>query len=98
MNEELNAWVHWPAPYGAGYFLAFVNRKGSCSMRKFDARTGELIGKPEYPGGGRFQQVFRRYLESGKRLSLRVSPNLVEQCDPKLPADVLAELQRQIGM
>ena len=97
-REDNKAWLHWPAPQGPGCFLAFVNQKGSCSKRRFDAKSGELTGKPDYPGTGRFQEHFQHYLQNGKLLRLSRQPNLEKECKPKLPADVLAELQRQIGL
>jgi len=95
-SREYRAWLHWPAPNSSGYFLAFVNQKGSCSMRKFDARTGELMSTPEIGKGGKFEENFSKYFSGGKRLWLRRQPNLENQSRPALPSNVLEELQAQI--
>lgn len=96
-SRECKAWLHWPAPHSSGYFLAFVNQKGSCSMRRFDADTGNLTGKPEIGKGRDFEEHFSDYWHSGRRLRLQRQPNLETQCSPKLPTDVLAALQKQIS-
>src|SRR5947207_4921774 len=33
-------WYYWKGKNNRGYFLAFVNAKGSCSMRRFEADGG----------------------------------------------------------
>jgi len=65
-------------------------------MRKFDARTGELMSTPEIGKGGKFEENFSKYFSGGKRLWLRWQPNLEKQSRPALPSNVLEELQAKI--
>lgn len=89
------AWYYWKGADGKGYFLAFVNAKGSCSIRKFDAESGTFLGKPPNPPGD-FQEVFRDYIVSGTEVLVGHQPNLEKHCKERLPCPVLAELRRQI--
>ncbi len=75
-------------------FLAFVNAKGSCSMRVFAANDGSFMGK-QYAGGD-FQEAFRDFILASNSLSVSRQPSLEKECKERLPSTVLAELRRQL--
>lgn len=88
------AWFHSEKFIGKPVFLAFVNQKGNCSMRVFDAADGAFLEKRYGPGD--YQEAFREYWSQGTPVSLSQQPNLEKVCKPRLPSIVLAELQRQV--
>jgi len=88
------AWSYSEALSGRRVFLAFVNQKGNCSMRIFDAGDGTFLERRYGPGN--YQEAFRDYWTQGTPISLSQQPNLEKVCKPRLPSSVLAELQRQI--
>jgi hypothetical protein len=51
VNRVERAWYFSPSGVGRPAFLAFVNAKGNCSMRVFDAEDGSFLGR-RYAGGG----------------------------------------------
>lgn len=77
-----------------GYFLAMVNAKGSCSMRKFDAATGRFLGKQR--AAGDYREQFAEFIASATELWVRRQPNLAMDCIVQLPTHILNELQEQI--
>ena len=89
------AWFYRRDDDGHNYFLAFVNAKGSCSMRTWDAASGIFIGK-QYQAG-EWQQMFSDYLNGAIQLTLCAQPNLERDCNPRLPERVLSELRKQIA-
>lgn len=93
-NKTERAWYFWADTDGRKYFLAFVNAKGSCSIRKFDSHSGDFLGR-KY-NSGNFQVAFREYITSGKPVHVSHQPNLEKVCKERLPDPVLAELRRQI--
>jgi hypothetical protein len=76
------------------YILAFVNAKGSCSVRTFDAQTGVFLGKHYHAGD--YQDAFAHLLEGARKLTVSMQPNLERDCRERLPDDVLEQLRRQI--
>ena len=88
-------WYHWVDTDGEGYFLAFVNAKGSCSMRQFNANSGVALPKGRNPKGD-FGDNFHQYLGQAKLLNLNRQPNLDQDCKVRLPSTVLTELQQQV--
>ena len=78
---------------GREYFAATANAKGSCSLRIFDADTGQFLRRQH--GRGNYRDAFRDVLTGSKRLSVPSQPNLERDCRPKLPAEILHELKRQ---
>jgi len=88
-------WFHWVDSDGQSYFLAFVNAKGSCSVRQFDASSGEAFPKPENRRGD-FRDSFSEYLKQATPLHLDQQPNLDRDCKVRLPSPVLAQLQKQV--
>jgi hypothetical protein len=76
------------------YILAFVNAKGSCSMRTFDAETGRFEGKKYHPGN--YQQVFAGTLKGAIELTIESQPNLERDCRERLPDSVLTYLKNQV--
>ena len=88
-------WYHWVDGDGQGYFLAFVNAKGSCSMRQFNSESGVALPKGENPKGD-FRDQFSQYLDQATPLNLSRQPNLDRDCKDRLPSTLLSELQRQI--
>lgn len=93
-NKVEKAWCYWVHTDGRGYFLAFVNAKGNCSMRRFDAESGAFLGR-QYASGD-YQEAFREYIMSGTLIGVSHQPNLEKHCKERLPSPVLAELRRQI--
>jgi Endonuclease NucS len=87
-------WYYLDAGNGRGYFAAFVNARGSCSMRLFDTQDG-AFRKKTYKTGN-FQESFSHELASTVRLHLSRQPNLERDCRVGLPETVLAELRAQI--
>jgi hypothetical protein len=76
------------------YFLAFVNAKGSCSIRTFDADTGRFEGKKYYPG--HYQEAFAGTISKATELTVKSQPNLERDCKERLPETVLAYLKKQV--
>jgi hypothetical protein len=84
-------WHYWEGKHGRGYFLAFVNARGSCSMRRFDAEDGASFGK-EYKSGD-YQNGFADYLKCSVPLHVGRQPNLERDCKSRLPLSTLSEPQ-----
>ncbi|MCU1269951.1 MAG: uncharacterized protein JWN74_1245 [Acidobacteriaceae bacterium] len=78
---------------GRGYLAATANAKGSCSLRIFDAETGEFL-KKQYSRGN-YQEAFRDFLSGSTKLRVRSQPNLERDCRPQLPTNILHELKGQ---
>jgi len=90
------AWYYWEDQDNRGYILAFVNRGGSCSLRRFDAESGEqLLRLPNQKGD--YQDKFLPEYKSARPLHLSRQPNLEEDCKWGLPTWVLSELRQQIA-
>jgi hypothetical protein len=92
-SKVQKAWFHWNNR-GRSYFLAFVNAKGSCSMRCFEAEHGSFVSK-DYKAGD-FQESFGTYVRSGTAVYVSRQPNLERDCKLKLPSSVLFELKQQV--
>lgn len=88
------SWYFWRGKNGRGYFLAFVNARGSCSMRRFARDSGAFLGR-EYKSGD-YQESFSEYLKSGSPLHVSRQPNLERHCKERLPDSVLSELRGQV--
>lgn len=88
------SWYFWKAGNGEEYFLACVNAKGSCSMRRFKADDGTFLGR-EYKAGD-YQKGFSRYLKTAVPVLVTTQPNLERDCKNRLPSFVLTELRQQI--
>jgi hypothetical protein len=89
------AWYHWIDESQSGFFLAFVNAKGSCSMRAFSQDDGRFLDK-QYRSGD-FQENFGSYIAEGSPLSLRRQPNLDRDCADCLPSQILQELKAKLA-
>lgn len=92
-NRVEKAWYFSPSGMGKPVFLAFVNAKGNCSMREFDAEDGGFLGRWRHDGD--FRDAFREYIQIASSVNVTKQPNLEKECKQQLPATVLAELQRQ---
>jgi hypothetical protein len=88
------AWYLVTIANGPRYFAAFVNARGSCSIRLFDTVEGRLRRR-EYKSGD-FQDSFADYLQSAVPLHVSRKPNLERDCKVQLPTTMFAELSRQI--
>lgn len=75
-------------------FLAFINAKGSCSLRSYDAETGIFVGK-QY-GTGDYQDAFPELLKNSREVIVESQPNLERDCKARLPDRVLTYLKAQI--
>jgi hypothetical protein len=87
-------WYFLNGSGGRKYFLAFVNARGSCSMRTFEAEDGVFQGK-KYKSGD-FQDAFPEYVKPSVELWVSRLPNLERDCKNRLPSTVLAELKQQV--
>jgi hypothetical protein len=74
--------------------LAFVNAKGSCSVRSYDAETGIFLGKNYRPRD--YQDSFSDLIHGGVELTIDSQPNLERDCKERLPDHVLSYLKNQI--
>lgn len=93
-SKTEKGWYHWKGKDGRGYFLAFVNAKGSCSIRRFEADGGAFLGR-DYKSGD-YQASFSEYLKSAVALYVGRQPNLERDCKARLPAIVRSELRQQV--
>jgi hypothetical protein len=89
------AWFHRRDERGREYFLAFVNAKGSCSMRSFDAEKGIFLGK-RYRSGN-YQDQFQSVISGATELTVDSQPNLERDCKERLPQQILQYLRRQVS-
>lgn len=76
------------------HFLAFVNAKGSCSLRTFNAKNGIFRGKVYRSGD--YQDNFATLIQGATELTVQNQPNLERDCSERLPENILAELRNQI--
>lgn len=74
--------------------LAFVNAKGSCSVRSYDVKTGIFLGKTYRPGD--YQDSFSDLVSGAAELTIDSQPNLERDCKERLPDRVLSYLKNQI--
>ena len=88
-------WYYWKDKDNREHILAFANAQGSCSIRAFDARNGNVLNRGANRKGD-YQDAFPEYLADSTPLYLSQQPNLEQHCKRCLPASVLAELQSQI--
>jgi hypothetical protein len=89
------AWFHRVDETGRGLFMAFINAKGSCSMRTFDAEKGIFISR-RYRAGN-YQDQFAELIKNATELTVSSQPNLERDCKERLPAQILAYLRKQIS-
>jgi hypothetical protein len=87
-------WFHDEKNEGR-YFFVFVNAKGNCSMRRFNAGNGAFCGK-QY-GSGDFRHAFAEFLVAAKPLQVTKHPNLEATAKTGLSPDLLRELQSQVA-
>jgi hypothetical protein len=87
-------WYYWRSQGRGGLFLVFVNARGRCSMRRFDADSGLFMGKEHKSGD--YREGFADYVRVAMPLSMARQPNLARDCKQRLPDVVLSELQQQI--
>lgn len=72
------------------YFLAFVNAKGSCSLRGFDVENGKYLFVRKSTNCN-YQKDFNEYLRFSIPVKVSKQPNLVEACKQGLQ---LSELKK----
>jgi hypothetical protein len=89
------AWFHRVDETGRGLFMAFINAKGSCSMRIFDAEKGIFISR-HYKAGS-YQDQFAEQIKNATELTVSSQPNLERDCKERLPVQILAYLRKQIS-
>ncbi|MEO6119180.1 MAG: hypothetical protein ABIP12_00715, partial [Terriglobales bacterium] len=90
------AWRYVAEGDGPGKFLAFVNSKTTCTMRSFDAATGQALEKI-VKKKLTFKEAFAPELGAGVHLHIE-QPDLEGDCSVALPPEVLEELQLQAGI
>jgi hypothetical protein len=88
------AWFYGKDKNRRSLILAFVNAKGSCSVRPFDGETGIALGK-RY-GSGPYQEYFADLIEGATELIVDSQPNLERDCKQRLPERLFAYLRKQI--
>lgn len=88
------AWYYLKGADDRNYILAFVNAKGSCSMRTFDAEVGRSLGK-QYRAGN-YEDQFADFIRNANELMVNSQPNLERDCKERLPDAVLSSLKKQI--
>lgn len=74
--------------------LAFVNAKGSSSVRSYDVQTGIFLGKTYRAGD--YQESFSDLVSDAVELTVDSQPNLERDCKERLPDRVLSYLRNQI--
>jgi hypothetical protein len=79
---------------GKDLIMAFVNAKGSCSVRPFDANTGFALGKRYV--SGYYQHQFADLIEGAVELTVDTQPSLERDCKQRLPERTFAHLRKQI--
>jgi hypothetical protein len=89
------AWFYHKDENGREYFLAFVNAKGSCSIRTFECEKGIFLGKHSQPGN--YQDQFSDLIAGATEVTVSSQPNLERDCKERLPDHLLAYLRKQIG-
>jgi len=96
-KRENKTWYYWQNPNDKKwYILAFVNGQGSCSLRRWEAKTGDSLPKQVIKGGD-WQDKFAEYLYGTSfRIHLSHQPNLEKDCKSRLPHEVLLEIKEQI--
>jgi hypothetical protein len=92
-NRVEKAWYFSPSTMEKPAFLAFVNAKGNCSMRIFDAEDGSFLGR-RYAGGD-YREAFQQYITGSISMNVARQPNLENNCKQQLPSAVLSELRAQ---
>jgi hypothetical protein len=75
--------------------LAFVNAKGSCSVRSYDVQTGIFLGKTYRHGD--YQDSFSDLVRGATEVTINSQPNLERDCKERLPDRVLSYLKNQIS-
>jgi hypothetical protein len=75
--------------------LAFVNAKGSSSVRSYDVQTGIFLGKTYRSGD--YQDSFSDLVKGAVELTIDSQPNLERDCKERLPDRVLKYLKNQIS-
>jgi hypothetical protein len=93
--ERRKPWYFIKGADGRGYFVAFVNARGSCSMRKWEAETGRYVSKVYR--SGKYQDNFQEVIRGATELHVGQQPNLERDCRIRLPEAVLAELKTQLN-
>jgi hypothetical protein len=87
-------WFYLKDRNGRRLILAFVNAKGSCSVRPFDADQNVALGKKYGPGD--YQKHFADFVKGSAALTVDAQPNLERDCKERLPKDLFEYLRKQI--
>jgi uncharacterized protein len=90
------AWRYVADAGSAGKFVAFVNGKTTCTMRSFDAATGQALEKI-VKKKLTFREAFASEVSVGMPMHIE-QPDLEHDCSVALPPEVLEELQLQAGI
>lgn len=94
-SEVKKAWCFGKDRNGLELIFAFVNSKGSCSIRRFRLEDGTQIDwLPNKKGN--YQDNFQDHLKNSYPLRLSSQPNLESDCKTRLPEWVMAEIRKQI--
>jgi hypothetical protein len=88
------AWYFLKGTDRRRYFIAFINAKGACSMRTFDADTGRFLSKKYHPGN--YQQHFTDIVRNAVELTVNPQPNLERDCKVQLPESAFSQMKKQV--
>jgi hypothetical protein len=79
---------------GQGRFLAMINSKSGCSMRIYDAQSGQALERRSEKGKT-YEEAFAAMLHEARNLFVD-DRKLVEESKEQLPEEALLDLQRQV--
>jgi len=93
-SNNKKAWFYRKDGNGRRLILAFVNAKGSCSVRPFDGDQNIAFGKKYGPGD--YQKYFGDLVKGAWVLTVDAQPNLERDCKDRLPERTFEYLRKQI--
>ncbi len=86
------AWYYLPDYRGTTpVFLAFVDGKGNCAMRVYDAEAGQKL-EPTSTEPGEFRAAFSQYVREGTRIRASLNVEHLEEWGEQLPPAELTDL------
>ncbi len=86
------AWYYLPDFQGSRAFAAFINGKGNCSMRAYDAESGRML-QPVESQPGEFKAAFSQWIREGTRVRAALHLQHLEEWGEQLPDAELSDLR-----
>jgi uncharacterized protein len=93
-RPDERAWYYFAGDPGPGVFAAYVNRMRECSLRRYSAEDGRLIGASLLRDGD-FQTAFAQDIEHGIWLFDEIENQDLENWE-QLPPEILDILKREL--